>query len=368
MQLKLFETEIRKTGYVLENEIAIVLRGSGWTVISNKYYVDDSEDSVREMDLIAYKAARVQHFDVYTTLIISCKKSEDNAWALLARELNEKDPNSDWWPLHAWTNDKALQYQFGLAGAARRYHDAASAYGVKDAMSLPPVEVFAFQEMDKTSGKPKNDKPIYSSVTSLMKAQAYEMAALPTRKRSPAVYQFNLLSVIDTTLLRLMFDKTKIKCTERDTEHYLARYIIRKREIFARIRFIGLRAFASILEDYGRLHKFNCEWLASECDAFYEGLVKDWKRTGVLIESFKNKIHWFLSWRIEWQLKKDVSVGAPTLYWNEEASELSVGFGLPEDILFFLNTDAESRQRIAAALKDIYRYEGPFSVTHDVPF
>ena len=84
----MFETEIRKTGFVLENQIALILKSAGWTVISNKYYIDDSEESVREIDLIAYKAKRIQHFDVYTTLIISCKKSGDNAWALLARELN----------------------------------------------------------------------------------------------------------------------------------------------------------------------------------------------------------------------------------------------------------------------------------------
>jgi hypothetical protein len=98
---KLFEDEIRKTGFVLENRVAQELKANGWTVISNKYYVDDSEETVREIDLVAYKSTRVQRFDVYTTLIISCKKSDSNAWALLARDINLKDPNSDFWPLHA---------------------------------------------------------------------------------------------------------------------------------------------------------------------------------------------------------------------------------------------------------------------------
>jgi hypothetical protein len=71
-----YAEEIKKTGFVLENQVAQTVKSSGWTVISNKYYVDDSEESVREIDLIAYKCTRVQHFDVYTTLIISCKKSE----------------------------------------------------------------------------------------------------------------------------------------------------------------------------------------------------------------------------------------------------------------------------------------------------
>lgn len=171
MDPKLLSAEIRKTGFVLENQIAQELKAANWTVISNKYYVDDSEETVREIDLVAYRVGRVQHFDVYTVLIISCKKSDSNLWALLARDINLKDPNSDWWPLHAWSNDRALSYQLAEAGKARRYHEQVATLGVVEALSVPAVEVFAFQEMDRASGKPQNDKPIFSAVTSLMKAQ-----------------------------------------------------------------------------------------------------------------------------------------------------------------------------------------------------
>ena len=41
--LSVFECEIRKTGFVLENQIARVLQAAGWSVISSKYYVDDAE-------------------------------------------------------------------------------------------------------------------------------------------------------------------------------------------------------------------------------------------------------------------------------------------------------------------------------------
>ncbi len=65
---------IYRTGFVLENRVAQLLKSAGWTVISNKYYEDDHSSTVREVDLIAYKVSHIQHFDVYTTLIISCKK------------------------------------------------------------------------------------------------------------------------------------------------------------------------------------------------------------------------------------------------------------------------------------------------------
>ena len=196
MELDKLSEGICKTGFVLENRIATNLKQTGWTVISNKYYEDDFTSSVREIDLLAYKVSKVKQFDVYTTLLISCKKNESNAWALLARDINLKDPNSDWWPLHAWSNDKALQYQLAQAGCGKTYHDELTELGVTDALSIPAVEVFAFQEMNCESGLPKNDTNIFNAVTSLMKAQAYELSALPQEKRS--------LQFINSTLFRSM--------------------------------------------------------------------------------------------------------------------------------------------------------------------
>ncbi|MFZ2540700.1 MAG: hypothetical protein WAW75_02880, partial [Gallionella sp.] len=238
MELGKFSEGICKTGFVLENRIAINLKHDGWTVISNKYYEDDFTSSVREIDLLAYKVSKVQHFNVYTTLLISCKKNESNAWALLARDINLKDPNSDWWPLHTWSNDKALQYQLSQPGCAKIYHTEVAALGVTEALSIPKVEVFAFQEMDSKNGSPKNDSSIFSAVTSLMKAQAYELSALPHRKKDPSIYQFNLISINDSELVRLKFSDESINPELINSEHYIARYIIKKGESFSRIRFI----------------------------------------------------------------------------------------------------------------------------------
>lgn len=368
MTLKKFETEIRKTGFVLENDIAQVLKRSGWTVISNKYYVDDTEETVREIDLIAYRVTKVQHFDVYTTLIISCKKSESNSWALLARELNAKDPNADWWPLHVWSNDKALQYQFSQPGNAKTYHETAISNGVQDALSLPPVEVFAFQEMDKASGKPQNDKPIFSAVTSLMKAQAYELAALPARKKTPAVYTFNLLSVVDTDLLRLMFSDGKIECATVDTEHYLARYIIRKREVFSRVRFIKAQAFAETIRDYNRLHESNCKWFAGQCDSFYMGILTDYQRSSTLVEDLKKQIQWYVNYRLEQIHPKGVKFDDFTLYWNKEEQSLEIGIDLPDEAIKAMTADKDIVSKVATSLNKLFRYEGSFKFTADFPF
>lgn len=368
MAITPYASEICKTGFVLENEIAQTLKRSGWTVISNKYYVDDSEETVREIDLVAYRVGKVQHLDVYTVLIVSCKKSDVNAWALLSREINLKDPNSDWWPLHAWTNDKALSFQLGVPGHAKAFHEAAFHSGVTEALVLPEVEVFAFQEMDKITGKPQNDKPIFSAVTSLMKAQAYELAALPGRKKAPAVYQFNLLSVVDADLIRLMFEGTEIKQSAVDTEHYLARYIVRKREIVARVRFVRAAAFADAVGDYGRLHLANCKWFEREYDSFYSDILKDWHRSDVLLEEFTQKFRFQVGWRLQHQFKREFDLTKSLLYWNKATNTPTVGFELPEDVLLHMNQDAEVQKSIAGALKAIYKYDGAFSISFDIPF
>jgi hypothetical protein len=369
MDLENFGTEICKTGFVLENRIAIELKRAGWTVISNKYYEDDFEGSVREIDLLAYKVSKVQHFDVYTTLLISCKKNESNVWALLARDINLKDPNSDWWPLHAWSNDKPLLHELAQAGLSRIYHDEVKALGVNEALSIPDVEVFAFQEMKRSNGAPQNDKNIFSAVTSLMKAQAYELSALPQRKKAAAVYQFNLLSVIDSDLIRLKFIGDKIKAEPINSEHYIARYIIKKRESFSRVRFLKASHFKDALADYSRLHAANCQWFDRRYNLFFDEVVKDWKRTQVLIEEFRSKLRWSVFWRLERTFKKSYDIKGLSLDWRSKEDRLAVILPSDPEVLEFLNGDAEAKIAVAKALKETYRYTGDFYFAEDdIPF
>ena len=111
---------------------------------------------------------------------------------------------------------------------AKTYHNDVIKLGVKEALSVPEYEVFAFQEMNRVSGAPHNDKNIFGAVTSLMKAQAYELGALAQRKKEPSVYQFNLMSIIESDLIRLNVDGTNIFQEKIESEHYMSRYIIKK--------------------------------------------------------------------------------------------------------------------------------------------
>lgn len=370
---KLIAAEIAKTGFVLEHEIAQALKSKNWTVISGKYYVDDNEEAPREMDLIAYRVTRFDKDEVelYTVLIISCKKSDENAWALLTRDANLKDPNTDYWPLHAWSNDPGVTYQLGRTGKARAYHEGMRSFGVVDAVADPQVEVFAFQEMNKVTGAPRNDKAIFAAMTSLVKAQAYELSSLPGRKKTKAVYQFNLVSVVDSDMYRLMFAAkgAGITTSKLDSEQYIARYIVSKRESFSRIRFITSQAFPSALDDYARLHTANVKWFSAEQSLFYKDIMKDPDRVHALVKLFYATIKHAVKWRVEAHFKSIKNFDEePFLFWEEKEEALEVSYFESADVGRWMNESPEINKTVGDALKKIYRYTGPFQFTFDIPF
>jgi hypothetical protein len=364
-----FAAQIAKTGFVLENSVAELLKAAGWNVISNKYYVDDHQETVREIDLVAYKASKVGHLSVYTSLILSCKKSEKDVWAFLSRDIDLNAPNSNWTPIHAWTNDKPLNFTLKLPKAASDYHGAVQKMGVTEALRTPSVDVFAFQEMDVTSGAPHNDKAIFGSVTSLMKAQAYELSALPKRKKDPVVYQFNLLSIVDAEMYRLRFGKNgAINASSIDDEQYIARYIIQGRETFSRVRFMRPKTFAQNLSEYTALHVANCKWFSEKNRQFFEGALQDLERRSVFEDEFWVEIDWFLRYRSPKGTNVNVEKDRRGLVWDSQARVLNIEIDADEEALVFFNHDDEVKKHVAAVLKAVYHYSGSFAFNSHIPF
>ncbi len=367
-ELKKFSVGILKTGFVLENRIAQILKKNSWNVISNKYYEDDFEEEVREIDLVAYKVSRIQDFDVYTSLIISCKQSKTNTWALLCRDINLKDPNSDFWPLHCWSNKPSIKFQLSTQGSSKKYYEDMCKLGVKEALSDPSVDIFAFQEMDSKDGTPKNDKAIYDSITSLIKAQSYEMSALPERKKVPSIYQFNLLSIIDADIIKLKFNDDEIDPTPITSEHFVSRYILKKKQSFSRIRFINSTIFENSLNDYNKLHLENVKWFDKLCDNFYTNIEKDNDRIKIYLEEFRSELRSRLAFKFYRLFKKLPDSKNIDLYWSPDKKSLLVDFfdaDLDEDIL---NNDDSIKKIVGSALQKIYRYNGQFYFGTNVPF
>lgn len=363
-----YAQQIKKTGFVLEYQVTSMLRASGWTVISNKYYEDDFEESVREIDLLAYKVSKKQDVDIYTTLLVSCKKSDVNIWALLGRDLNLSDPNVDWWPFHAWSNSKVIDFQLKQAMIGKKYHADLIAEGVKDALSMPYCEVFAFQEMNRESGAPQNDKNIFNSVISLIKAQAYEIGALSSRKKKLSVYQFNLLSIIDSDLIRLTIGDKEIKEELISSEHYISRYIIKKKESFSRVRFITFNSLGKSLPDYDRQHQLNCSWFDRLIDDYFKTPLKSVEKSKVLLDDFRGAVYWDLLIAAKRVGGGNFEKNDINLSWNSSLDCPRVE--LPENgpVILSLNESQNLKQFIQSVLNDIYRYQGQFIFEEDISF
>lgn len=364
-----FAREIRKTGFILESKISDCLQNHGWIVINNKYYEDDFEGSVREIDLLGYKVSEIKGINVYTVLLVSCKKSEENIWALLAKKIKVKNPNSNWQPLHAWSNSKAIAYELSKQDADKTYHQEVDGLGVKNALAIPEYEVFAFQEMNKVSGAPKNDKNIFGAVTSLMKAQAYEMGALSQRKKKQSLYQFNLVSVIDSKLYRLVVNEENIYQERIECEHYISRYIIKKSETFSRIRFSTSDYFEEILKEYSKLHEANCRYSEIITESFYKEIISDRSRINILIEEFKSKIFWPIARELRITLGINISKDNLGLWQSDDKGCVEIMLPCSGSALDMLNNNEKVKSRVKAALSEVYRYEGDFIfASDDIPF
>lgn len=360
---------IRKTGFDLEFRASQILREHGWSVINNKYYIDDQQPAVREIDLVAYKVGQIRHFLVYTTLIISCKKSDQNLWALLSKEINLKDPNIDWRPLHIWSNDRVIDYMITQIDFKERYFRAVAKDGITSAARSPDCHVFAFQEMNIESGKPQNDRPIFESITSLMKAQAYELDALPQRRKNPAIYQFNLISVVDTQLIRIHFTPTSTEAISVDDVDYIANYIVRKKETFARVHFVRYEILSKILKDYNQLHENNCIAFDVICDWYYQDAVQDDNKRKLFLDEFLKYLKWHLFLWCQDKFNRTQSFDDMYLSWKVTPGILSIQIDMSEADISLLNDDEDIKKKTKYILKKIYKYEGPFEFSVvEVPF
>ena len=203
---------INNTGFVLEYEVAHLFEENGWSVINNRYYLDDDNQKSREIDIIAYKVREIDETFYYTTLIISCKKSNDHIWTFLVKNLDEKDPNIEKYPITDWSNNPVISFMKEKQGFKNKV-----LAGIKDNENVEftyeiAEQVFAFQQLNKDNYKTRNDKDIYNSIITSIKALEYERNALGSRVDRDAVYNFNILSVFDGDMYSLKYNG-KVKPT-----------------------------------------------------------------------------------------------------------------------------------------------------------
>ncbi len=369
MKNDIYLNGVKETGFELEFLVSKSLMESGWTVINNKYYIDDVQGSAREIDIVAYKVTSKNKIQIYTVLIISCKKSTENTWALLAKDKNIKDPNIDWTPVTLWSNQKAIRLIIENYKWKEKYVN--SSVKLHDNLFLPSKHIFAFQELNTETGKSKNDKAIFNSIVTSMKSQNYEIASLDKRKKEESVYNFNLISVVDAPLIRVNYGKTQPNVENISSDIYVGSYIIDKKETISRIHFINSSVFDSCLSTYTDLHKHNVAQSVVILESYYVDCLKDRNKANLFKDKFNHQLKWdiYKALRVL-RPKEKVELNDIAAGWDKkkDCATIEVSSVYEDNELDALNTNNKIKVTIAKALKEIYHYEGDFYFNSDFPF
>ena len=376
-----FESEkvigaIEQTGYVLEYYISEQLRSNGWQVINSRYYIDDLKGIEREIDIMAYKATVYDHIAYYTVLIISCKKATKGFWTFLTRRRPENDPNTEHFVINNYTTDKRLSYMLN----SMQEYIKSSLIKDPDVKKLFQIErlPFAFQQINSESYKTEDDKRIYDSIITTIKALEYEKE----NRSRPIIdginnffYNFNLLSIFDGDFLEVFFNnKWQKNVTNVSEIKYINRHIVSKKEAFYKVHFITKAAFLPQVEIYSKLHSKNCEVYPELINQFYKNIFADPKRANIYWNDFCKEIKWRFNYSLVHELGYKSKEPADTFSYDYTDDILKIHFDGYYDIddpdfLERVNAEKELTTETAKILKKLFRYEKAFCFDNDyLPF
>ncbi len=367
-KIKLYKKQIEKTGYILEYEVSEILSNHKWNVINNRYYVDDVTENVREIDIVAYKATPIKDIYYYTALLISCKKSVENDWVFLSKKADKLDPNLDYLPISNWTNERYIGYMLKNSDWKNRINDNLEHYEYLSNIYKTEKKVFAFQEMKKSTGAPQNDKKIFESISTLIKALAFELKSLSERKQSKCFYNFNLISIAQTDLIDMHFYQSNIDGDEVKNINYINRFIVGGKDEFFKVNFVKYDYFENILCDYDDLFKWNKKFYSGLRDEFFNDIVSDY-----------NKIQYQYS-ICEKQLLNIINAGISKIYIDDSIKGIKdINFGyydeelilyleVPDIITSELNINEFVKSHVSRILDIYFNYKGKFIFGEVLPF
>jgi hypothetical protein len=375
--LKFCSEKIFKTGFPLEFQISQILENHGWSLIHNRYYLDEMQDIEREIDIIAYKSAKVIDFKLVTSLIISSKKSESDFWCFLTKKYRKKDPNIDPIPIHNSTNNKILNFMFANFDWKKDLQAVITLQStVKSENFLNRIydidrKIFAFQQMCKKNNTPQNDKNIFSSIRSLIRSENFEISNLGNRIKDQHLYNFNLISVADTEFINLHFKTDTPNAHEIDNIKYLNRHITKSKEDFYKVDFVTFRKFENLLTCYDQLHEWNTNYYSELHNKYYSMLTKNCNYWELFEDEFFDKILLYLKLRLNKDKKSfdsELNRDNASLKFNKHEGVLDIEILISDEGIKYLNQNETIKTTVGNVLAQIYKYDGDFRFDSFIPF
>lgn len=357
---------LEKTGFILEHAVAEEFKRAGWSTIGGRYYVDDVDGRARELDLVAYRIHKSDDVEVVTAVLVSCKKDAETTWTFLTKDRPRHDPNFDWNPAHYWTDLQPLQTYLASVPWKDKYIEALGELYV--GAFRAERDVFAFQQVSTQSVVPRNDKAIFDSIATLMKALDHEVQALPSRvKTRKRLYMFFLLSVVDAPLVDVRYTGLAAEAVEIERITYLCRYMVRKRELSALVHFVRSDRLGEYIKSLTRLAKANGKYMQSLVASAYGAIKSDESVQAYFSARLRSRIAWRLDRFLSDRMLKNFSVGEFGLRYVGEVLQIEIDVD-DDEVLADLNKDKFVLDATRVALRDIARYSGPFTFTWHIPF
>lgn len=258
---------IERTGFDLEYKIQGILKRHNWHVMNNRYYIDDRTGMDREIDIVAYKVKDTEDVLFYTYLIISCKKSAESSWVFLTTDQDSNDQDFDSYPIEMAFTDSGMKAlikdekyimveKLKVIPSWQRIYNA-------------PHRVLAFQQINKRSFKCEDDKRIFSSIITAIKAAAYERKFIfeHNKVNKDLCINFHLISVFEGGLKENYRNSIFNEIRDIQEIKYINRHIIDNSDRTYRVHFISDSAFESILGQYDQL--------ADDITIYYDLLQKE---------------------------------------------------------------------------------------------
>ncbi|MCW7503534.1 hypothetical protein [Leptospira paudalimensis] len=323
---------IYKTGFVTEYEVSNILSKHGWFTLNNRYYLDDHTGISREIDIIAYKTTKIHNLLVYTALIISCKKSNEDSWVFYTKKLNKTDPNLIFENLDNWTNEKLLTNFESKSKLEEVIKNQINTNANLKTFFDIENNVFAMQEISRKNFTPKNDQTIYNSIISVLKAKEFEQNSLSNRKKNKNIYNFFNISIQDLEMLEFHPENSEIPLREISHIKYINRFIINKKDKFHLIHFVQFNYFEEFLKGLNSLHDF----LTNEYLKQLEEIKRTFYSNYSLCLTYLKEIQKEISNDIYFELKYDAKI------INEKS--LNITFGTDpktSKLIFFLGIENE---------------------------
>lgn len=372
------EKAINASGFPFEQYVSKVLLHHGWTIIPNRYYIDDIKGVEREIDILAYKILddKKENICYYTTLIISCKKSDSSKWCFLTRDVDKLDVNVNYFPFHYLSDDERLINitESQIAKIEASYRKEREVKAVYDF----PKTIVSYQIFDDSKQKKEFQKneAIYDSVITTIKALESEKSNLLSQRRKSnnnkrhRFYSFYLLSLFDGDMVECNFRAdNSVLINEINSINYLNRHIVNKRESFYAIQFIKKNEFENKLSEYDALAEYNNTLFPSLLTSFYTDIFNEPDRVKIFWKEFVSSTEWAISLSLRKHLGNQVSAQIEDYLLDDDILKLEISKEIDYSAYSVLNdNNSAAYKSVKAALHKFFRYDGKFKFDISLPF